>query len=213
MGSKNWLIPLGPMLDLLLSRDIQAIQNFQVPYRQSNEYTDLIDAWVEEHGTTRGLNYFIDNHPQCELLRIVSANLQNVPLPRGLQYLAYLHRPARNANLTRKYLLAAVRKIGGLQVGIEEVISKYYLERCRSIMVSNGERTRRFYHYINRLYLGSIYDGTAQFYLRLDAVRDIYETTRAVQMDLDFMDDNSQYETSSDESSESGEYPSSMIDI
>lgn len=212
MGPKNWLIPLGPMLlDLLLSRDIQAIQNFQVPYRQSNEYTDLIDAWVEEHGTTRGLNYFIDNHPQCEMLRIMSAYLKNVTLHRGMQYLSFLHRPARNANLTRKYLLAAVRKIGGLQVGIEEVISKYYLERCRSIMVSNGERTRRFYNYINRLYLGSIYDGTAQFYLRLDAVRDIYEATRAVH--IDFKDDDSQYETSSDESSELGGYPASMIDI
>lgn len=199
------------LLDLLLSRDIQAIQNFQVPYRQSNEYTDLIDAWVEEHGTARGLNYFIDNHPQCELLRIVSAYLEHIPLPRGMQYLSFLHRPARNADRTRKYLLAAVRKIGGLQVGIEEVIGKYYLERCRSIMISNGERTRRFYHYINRLYLGSIYDGTAQFYLRLDAVRDIYETTRAVH--YSDLKDDSEYETSSDESSESGEYPSSMIDI
>ncbi len=201
------------MLNLLLSRNIQAIQNYQVPYRQSNQYTDLIEAWVEEHGTVRGLNYFVDMHPDCELLRIVSAYLTTLPLPRGLQYLTYLHRPARNAALTRKYLLAAVRKIGGLQLGIEEVISKYYLERCRSIMVSNGHRTRRFYQYINRLYLQSIYDGSAQFYLRLDAVRDVYSAVQEQTMDLHELNDNSEYETSSDESSESGDYPSSMIDI
>ncbi len=199
------------MLNLLLSRDIQGIQNFQLPYKQNNEYTDLIEAWVEEHGTARGLNYFVDTHPERETLRIVSAYLENVKLPRGLQYLAFLHRPARNANLTRKYLLAAVRKIGGLQMGIEEVISKYYLERCRYIMVSNGHRTRRFYQYINRLYLHSIYDGSAQFYLRLDAIRDVYAAVHVV--NLHELKDDSEYETSSDESSESGDYPTSMIDI
>lgn len=201
------------MLNLLLSRNIQAIQNYQVPYRQSNQYTDFIEAWVEEHGTVRGLSYFVDMHPDRELLRIVSAYLTTIPLPRGLQYLTYLHRPARNAALTRKYLLAAVRKIGGLDIGIEEVISKYYLERCRSIMISNGHRTRRFYQYINRLYLQSIYDGSAQFYLRLDAVRDVYSAVQEQTMDLHELNDNSEYETSSDESSESGDYPSSMIDI
>ncbi len=202
------------LLNLLLSRNIQAIQEFILPYRQSNQYTDLIEAWVDEYGTTRGLNYFVDQHPKADFLRIVSNYLQTVPLPRGLQYLTYLHRPARNSAITRKHLLAAVRKIGGLGIGIEEVISKHYLERCRSIMLSNGKRTRRFYRYINRLYLDSIYDGTAQFYLRLDALKDFYQTTRAMERAMDWhtqLNDNTEYVTSSDESSESGGYPSSMI--
>jgi len=142
----------------------------------------------------------------------VSAHLQTVSLPRGLQYLTYLHRPARNAALTRKYLLAAVRKVGGLDIGIEDAIQKHYLELCRSVMVSNGHRTRRFYQYINRLYLNSIYDGTAQFYLRLDALRDIYQATETMNETMnELLEDDTAYTTSSDESSESGDYPSSMI--
>jgi hypothetical protein len=207
------------LLDLLVAADIPAILAYDVPYRQNSIGADFIEEWTEEWGTSRCLDWFVAQHPMAEQLRKASRTLTNYKLPRGLGFLSYMHRPARNMNIARRHLISATREQGGLDIGILTKLRDYYRDLAWNTIRDNDSRVKEFYYYLNQLFLGSIADGTGHTYLTLDAIKDVYEShklSRILDPDgpdfLAWKEQNGVPTVSSvSGESESGDYPESML--
>lgn len=207
------------LLDLVLTKNIPALLAYEVPYRQTAKAPEFVDEWVGQWGNERCLDWFVARHPNNAQLVDTSRALVNINLPRGLGFLSFLHRPARNTSIARRHLNSAMRDVGGLGNWIFESMQAHFLERCLDVVRSNQSRTREFTYMMNRLFLHSLTDGTGQHYIKLDAVQNIFEAQRMVQF---FDPDNGQFlqwhaatgvptTSTTTGASESGSYPASML--